>query len=172
MSAEVNRRSFLKTAALAAGPALISARGANQKINIGWIGVGTRGYAALQWLHTAAPTDVTITALCDTYQGYIARAKDRMKTIWGNEPAVYLDYHDLLADRNVDAVFIMTPEHLHRDMTVAALQAGKHVYIEKPLAHTIEEGFEIVRAWEQSGKVVQVGTQNRSTSLYKKAKEL
>jgi len=172
MSAEVNRRSFLKTAALAAGPALISARGANQKINIGWIGVGTRGYAALQWLHTAAPTDVTITALCDTYQGYIARAKDRMKTIWGNEPAAYVDYHDLLADRNVDAVFIMTPEHLHRDMTVAALQAGKHVYIEKPLAHTIEEGFEIVRAWEQSGKVVQVGTQNRSSSLYKKAKEL
>jgi predicted dehydrogenase len=57
-------------------------------------------------------------------------------------------------------------------MTVAALQAGKHVYIEKPLAHTIEEGFDIVRAWEQSGKVVQVGTQNRSSSLYKKAKEL
>jgi predicted dehydrogenase len=57
-------------------------------------------------------------------------------------------------------------------MAVAALQAGKHVYLEKPLAHTIEEGFEIVRAWEQSGKVVQVGTQNRSSSLYRKAKEL
>ena len=172
MAAEVNRRNFLKTAALAAGPALISASGANQKVNIGWIGVGTRGYAGLEWLHTAAPNDVVITALCDTYQGYIARAKDRMKTVWGNEPATYTDYHDLLADRNVDAVFIMTPEHLHHDMTTAALQAGKHVYIEKPLAHTIEEGFAIVRAWEQAGKVVQVGTQNRSSTLYKKAKEL
>ena len=54
----------------------------------------------------------------------------------------------------------MTPEHLHHDMTIAALQAGKHVYIEKPLAHTIEEGFDIVKAWQQSGKIVQVGTQS------------
>ena len=83
-----------------------------------------------------------------------------------------MDYHDLLADKSVDAVFIMTPEHLHHDMTIAALKAGKHVYIEKPLAHTIEEGFDIVSAWQQSGKIVQVGTQNRSSSLYKKAKEL
>ena len=66
----------------------------------------------------------------------------------------------------------MTPEHLHHDMAIAALQAGKHVYVEKPLAHTIEEGFDIVREWEKSGKIVQVGTQNRSSSLYKKAKEL
>ncbi len=66
----------------------------------------------------------------------------------------------------------MTPEHLHHDMTIAALKAGKHVYIEKPLAHTIEEGFEIVKAWEQAKKIVQVGTQNRSSSLYKKAKEM
>jgi predicted dehydrogenase len=172
MADEVNRRNFLKTAALAAGPALISARGANQKVNIGWIGVGTRGNAAIGWLHNAAPNDVALTAVCDTYQGFIARAKTRVKTVWGNEPATYVDYRELLADRNVDAVFIMTPEHLHRDMAVAALQAGKHVYLEKPLAHTIEEGFEIVRAWEQSGKVVQVGTQNRSSSLYRKAKEL
>jgi len=134
--------------------------------------VGTRGNAGIDWLHTAAPNDVKITAICDTYQGYIARAKDRIQTIWGNVPASYLDYHDLLADQSVDAVFIMTPEHLHHDMTIAALKAGKHVYIEKPLAHTIEEGFDLVRAWQQSGKVVQVGTQNRSSSLYKKAKEL
>ena len=172
MSAEVNRRSFLKTAALAAGPAIISARGANRKINVGWIGVGTRGNMAIDWLHTAAPNDVAVTAVCDTYAGFLARAKARVKTVWGNDPATYVDYRDLLADRNVDAVFIMTPEHLHRDMAVAALQAGKHVYLEKPLAHTIEEGVDIVRAWEQSGKVVQVGTQNRSSSLYRKAKEL
>ena len=172
MAEDLKRRDFLKAAALAAGPAVISARGANEKINIGWIGVGTRGNAGIEWLKQACGDQVQITAICDTYEGYIARAKDRMKTIWGNEPKFYKDYNDLLADKNVDAVFIMTPEHLHRNMTVTALKANKHIYVEKPLAHTIEEGNDIVNAWKASGKIVQVGTQNRSSSLYKKAKEL
>ncbi len=174
MADELDRRTFLKSAALAAGPALVSGRAAatNDKVNVGWIGVGTRGYAGLDWLHTAAANDVQITAICDTYQGYIARAKDRMQTVWGSTPKTFVDYHDLLADKSIDAVYIMTPEHLHHDMTIAALRAGKHVYIEKPLAHTIEEGFDIVREWQKAGKIVQVGTQNRSSSLYKKAKEL
>src|ERR1035438_460257 len=111
MTDELNRRDFLKAAAIAAGPAVISGRAANEKINIGWIGVGTRGYASLDWMHTAAPSDVQITAICDTYEGYIARAKDRMNTIWGTTPKSYKDYHDLLADKSIDAVFIMTPEH-------------------------------------------------------------
>jgi predicted dehydrogenase len=172
MADELNRRNFLKAAAIAAGPAIISAQAASDKVNVGWIGVGTRGYAGLDWLHTAAANNVQITAICDTYKGYIDRALDRMQTVWGNKPKTYLDYHDLLADKSIDAVYIMTPEHLHHDMTIAALKAGKNVYIEKPLAHTIEEGFEIVKAWQASGKIVQVGTQNRSSSLYKKAKEL
>jgi len=172
MADELKRRDFLKAAAIAAGPAVIAARGANDKVNIGWIGVGTRGYAGLDWLHTAAANDVQITAICDTYQGYLNRAQDRLQTIWGSKAKTFVEYHDLLADKSIDAVYIMTPEHLHHDMTIAALKAGKHVYIEKPLAHTIEEGFDIVEAWKKSGKIVQVGTQNRSSSLYKKAKEL
>ena len=171
----MERRDFLKTTAAVAalaGPAAIRARGANDKIQIGWIGVGTRGNAGIDWLKKAAPDTVTITAICDTFQGYLARGKDRVQTIWGNTPATYEDYHDLLASSSIDAVFIMTPEHLHHDMAIAALRAGKHVYLEKPLAHTIEEGFDIVREWKKSGKIVQVGTQNRSSSLYKKAKEL
>ena len=172
MAEEINRRNFLRTAALAAGPAIVSGRAANDKINIGWIGVGTRGYAALEWMHNAAPDDVKITAICDTYQGYIARAKDRMSTIWGNTPAAYNDYRELLADKSIDAVFIMTPEHLHHNMAIAALDAGKHVYLEKPLAHTIEEGWDIIKAWEKSGKIVQVGTQNRSSELYRHAKDM
>jgi len=172
MAEELNRRSFIRSAALAAGPAIITARGANDKINIGWIGVGTRGYAGLDWLHTAAANEVQITNICDTYQGYIARALDRMQTVWGTKPKTHVDYRELLADKSIDAVYIMTPEHLHHDMTIAALRAGKHVYIEKPLAHTIEEGWDIVREWEKAGKIVQVGTQNRSSSLYKKAQEM
>jgi predicted dehydrogenase len=175
MPEELKRRDFLKTSAAVAtmaGPAVISARGASNKVNIGWIGVGTRGNAGIEWLQKAAGDDVTLTAICDTYDGYIARAKDRVKTVWGNMPTAYKDYHQLLADKSIDAVFIMTPEHLHHDMTIAALRAGKHVYIEKPLAHTIEEGWDIIREAEKAGKVVQVGTQNRSSSLYKKAKEM
>src|SRR5205085_6836941 len=120
MADELNRRTFLKAAALTAGPALVSGQAANDKVNIGWIGVGTRGYAGLDWLHTAAANDVQITAICDTYQGYIARAKDRMQTIWGTTPKTYVDYRELLADRSIDAVYIMTPEHLHHDMAIAA----------------------------------------------------
>jgi predicted dehydrogenase len=175
MPDELKRRDFLKTSAAvaaAAGPGVISARGANDKVNIGWIGVGTRGNAGIEWLKQAAGGDVKVTAICDTFDGYIARAKDRVQTVWGNAPAAYKDYHQLLADKSIDAVFIMTPEHLHHDMTIAALRAGKHVYIEKPLAHTIEEGWDIIHEWQKAGKVVQVGTQNRSSSLYKKAKEM
>ena len=175
MADELKRRSFLKSAAAAvvtAGPAVISARGQNDKVTIGWIGVGTRGNAGIGWLKEASPNGVHLKAVCDTYQGYIARAKDRVKTVWGNTPDTYVDYRDLLKDKSIDAVYIMTPEHLHHEMTIAALNAGKHVYIEKPLAHTIEEGWDIIKAWKKSGKVCQVGTQNRSSSLYKKAKEL
>ena len=86
MADELNRRDFLKAAAIAAGPAVMAAQGANEKVNIGWIGVGTRGYAGLDWLHTAAANEVQITAICDTYQGYIARAQDRMDVAMGNRP--------------------------------------------------------------------------------------
>jgi predicted dehydrogenase len=174
MAEEFPRRDFLKgSAAVALGaPAVLRAQNANERLNIGWIGVGTRGYAGLDWLHKAVPENIAVAAICDTYTGYLARAKDRVQTIYGLTPKTYNDYRDLLADKSIDAVFIMTPEHLHHDMTIAALRAGKHVYIEKPLAHTIEEGFDIVDEWKKSGKIVQVGTQNRSSSLYKKAKEL
>ena len=95
--------------------------------------------------------------MCDTFDGYIARAKDRVQTIWGNTPATYKDYHKLLADKSIDAVYIMTPEHLHHDMAIAALKAGKHVYVEKPLAHTIEEGWDIIDAKRVSLGLPRVG---------------
>jgi predicted dehydrogenase len=171
MANELNRRDFFKAAAIAAGPAVITARGANEKINIGWIGVGTRGDYGIRWLYTAASDDVHLAAICDTCQPYIDRGIANVKKTWGNTPATYKDYRELLANPGIDAVYIMTPEHLHHDMAIAALNAGKHVYLEKPLAHTIEEGWDIVQAWEKSGKICQVGTQNRSSMLYKKAKE-
>jgi predicted dehydrogenase len=113
-----------------------------------------------------------VTAVCDTYAGTLARAKDRVQTIGGNSPKTYEDYRELLADPSIDAVVISTPEHLHYPMFMGAIKAGKHIYIEKPLAHTIEQGEEMVQVAAKYNKVIQVGTQNRSNSLYQKAKEM
>lgn len=168
-----SRRSFLKGAALAAAaPAVLPALGANDRLRVGWIGTGSRGMHVMNMMYDAVPQSVVVTAVCDTFQGAMAKGKDNVQTRGGNTPKTYVDYRDLLRDPGVDVVFITTPEHLHHEMALAALAAGKHIYLEKPLAHTIEEGWDIVNAAEQSGKVVQVGTQNRSNSLYMMARDM
>jgi predicted dehydrogenase len=173
---DISRRNFVKTsagvAALAVGPAILPALGANSRVKVGWIGVGSRGYHCMDQMYKLSKDMVEVTAVCDTFSGNLARGKDRVQTTGGNAPKTYVDYRDLLADPNVDTVFISTPEHLHYAMVMAALKAGKNIYVEKPIAHTVEEGAEIVRAAEKSGKVVQVGTQNRSNKLYLRAKEM
>ena len=170
MNEDLSRRSFVAAAgaALAATPAIA----ANDKIQVGWIGTGARGMHVMNMMYKGVPTGVVVTATCDTYAGNLAKGKDQIQTLGKNTPKTYIDYKELLADKSIDAVFITTPEHLHHDMTLAALAAGKHIYIEKPLAHTIEEGADLVKEAKKAGKVVQVGTQNRSNSLYIKAKEM
>jgi predicted dehydrogenase len=175
MTNDLGRRDFMKqtgAAALLAAPAVQSARGANDKVNIGWIGLGTRGYFCLEKMYTGNAKNVHVGAVCDTFTGHLARGKDRVQTMEGSSPKAVNDYREILADPSIDTVFIMTPEHLHYPMMMAALKAGKNIYVEKPLAHTIEQGAELVKAAQKSGKIVQVGTQNRSSSLYKKAKEM
>jgi len=175
MSEELSRRGFLARsagAAMAAGPAVLPALGQNDRIQAGFIGAGGRGYYCMERLYKGSPELVRVVAVCDTYAGNLSRGKDRVQTMGGNTPKTYIDYRELLADPNVDAVFIMTPEHLHYPMAMAALRAGKNIYLEKPIAHTIEEGAEIVKLAEKSGKVVQVGTQNRSNPLYQRAKDM
>ena len=156
--------------ALAAGA--VSALGADDKAAIGWIGVGTRGYYLMERLYKQSSDLAQVVAVCDTYAPNLARAKDRVQTMGGNTPRTFEDYHELLAAPGIGAVVISTPEHLHFPMFMAAIAAGKNIYVEKPLAHTIEEGEQMVKAAAQSDKVVQVGTQNRSNSLYIKAKEM
>ncbi|MCS7026035.1 MAG: Gfo/Idh/MocA family oxidoreductase [Bryobacteraceae bacterium] len=171
MSDSVSRRSFVKTSA-AVAPAILSAQNVNSELQLGWIGTGSRGYYLLERAYKSNAKPFKVVATCDTYEGNLARGKDRVQTMGGNTPKTFKDYRDLLAEKSIDAVVIATPEHLHHPMAMAALKAGKHIYIEKPLAHTIEEGWEIVKATEQSGKVVQVGTQNRSNTLYQEAREM
>ena len=175
MSENLSRRSFVTRStgvALATGPAVVRSLGANNKVNVGFIGTGSRGYYLMEMLYKGSPDEFQITAVCDAFTGRLARAKDRVQTMGKNEPKTYADYRDLLADPSVEAVVIATPEHLHQSMTLAAIKAKKHIYVEKPLAHTIEEGEVVLKAAAGYDKVIQVGTQNRSNKFYQKAKEL
>lgn len=171
----LSRRGFIKTsagAAAIAAPGILRAQNSNSAVHVGWIGVGNRGYYLLERLYNGSPSLAQVTAVCDTYTGNLARGKDRVQTMGGNTPKTYNDYLQLLQDPAIDAVVIATPEHLHYPMFMAALKAGKNIYIEKPLAHDIEQGEEMVQAAEKSGKVIQVGTQNRSNSLYQQARQM
>jgi predicted dehydrogenase len=177
-SGPLSRRSFLSTstavsAGFAFGPAVAPIFGVNETTNVAWIGVGIRGNYLLDMFYEAGlSAQAQIVAVCDAYKGYQQRAKDKIISKENKSPKIYDDYRELLANTEIDAVVIASPEHLHHAMAVAALGAKKHMYLEKPLAHTIEQGTAIVQAAETSGKVVQVGTQNRSNSLYQKAKEM
>ncbi|MCU0246088.1 MAG: Gfo/Idh/MocA family oxidoreductase, partial [Bryobacter sp.] len=164
-----SRRGFVRSTA---GFAAISALGQNNKMKVGFIGAGSRGYYLMERLYKGSGPMVEVSAVCDTYEGHRNRGKDRVQTMGGNSPKTFVDYKDVLADSSIDVVVIATPEHLHHEMAIAALKAKKHVYLEKPIAHTLEEGAEIVALAEKSNKLVQVGTQNRSNSLYIKAKEM
>ncbi len=173
MSERLSRRSFVASgAAVAAAPSLLNAQGSGNRLKAGWIGTGSRGNHVMNMAYAGSSELMEVTAVCDTYSGNLARAKDNVITKGKNTPKTYVDYKELLADPNVEVVFIMTPEHLHHEMTIAALKAKKHIYVEKPLAHTIEEGAEIVAAAGKAGTKVQVGTQNRSNSLYIQAKKM
>jgi predicted dehydrogenase len=174
MAQNSSRRTFVKTAAtaLAAAPGILQAQGANDRLNFGWIGGGSRGNYLTERFFVANIPNAQIGYVCDAYDGHVARAIDRVQTMGGNTPKSTKDYHDILADDSIDAVVIATPEHLHQKMTLEALAAGKHIYVEKPLAHTIEEGEEVLAAARKSDRVIQVGTQNRSNSLYHMAKDM
>ncbi len=171
MSSPISRRDFNRSTVLAA-PALLNAQTVGTRVNLGWVGLGNRGGRHIKTMMKVAKDSASIGAICDTFGPRMAKGKDVVATQQGVAPETYDDYYKMLENDAIDAVVIMTPEHLHRDMAIAALEAGKHVYCEKPLSHTIEEGHEILAAVKKSGKKFQVGTQRRSSLLYQKAKEI
>ena len=105
-------------------------------------------------------------AVCDVYEPHLANGLKAAAT----GAKGYEDYRKLLEDRSIDAVIIASPEHWHCQMLVDAVAAGKDVYVEKPLAHAVDEGFRMVDAVRRSKQIVQVGTQRRSYDLYHEAK--
>src|SRR6056297_3408097 len=161
-----NRRDFLKTSsALVAGSTFsISGTkasgnilGANDRVRIGVAGLNGRGGSHIGgW---SGQDNVEITALIDPDQKVLARRLDKIDTAQG-----YTDVRKALEDKNLDALSIATPNHWHSLMTIWAAQAGKHVYVEKPMSHDIAEGRVVVEAQKKYGVVIQHGTHRRSSS--------
>jgi predicted dehydrogenase len=164
------RRQFLKSsaaatvagsAALAAGRPQSQAAGQDEtpaRKRIGSIGTGSRwnavGPNAMQF--------GDIVAVCDVDSRHLDKAANTVEKKQGTRPDRYEDYAALLARDDIDVVTIVTPDHWHTKIAIEAMRAGKDVYCEKPLTLTIEEGKQIIAALEQTGRVFQVGTQQRS----------
>jgi predicted dehydrogenase len=172
----INRRQFLEKSSLlaAAATAAGGAREASAQLNnsaavnlkpvrLGFIGVGIRGTLLME--AAAGIAGVEIKAAADCYRGHLDRAQELVTPV----PAVTGDYREVLGRADVDAVVIATPDHWHLKMTQEALAVGKHVYVEKPMTHSWEEGEAFISAVEKSGKVLQVGSQYMSMGCAGKA---
>ncbi|MEI8379260.1 MAG: Gfo/Idh/MocA family oxidoreductase [Planctomycetota bacterium] len=167
---ETSRREFLQAAGvLAASSALLtSARAfaANDTINVACIGVGGRCRKLMESLRTIP--GVKITTLCDVWDHPLGLAKPLAE----ENAKISKDWQEVLDDQEIDAVVIGTPDHWHAPLTLAACEAGKDVYVEKPLTHDLAEGAALLKAATDSKQIVQVGMQQRSMPHIIEARDL
>lgn len=175
----LSRRGFLKTTAAVGAAATLTARnvaraaGANERMVTAFIGCGH--IAKEGHLKELAPSlikdgKLDVVAACDVYQ---TRAKEfqAIAKEAGQDVKLVRDYHEILGMKGVDYVTIAAPEHWHAKMSIEALAAGKHVYVEKPVTHTIEEAKEVVAKVKHTGLKFQVGVQGMSDDSYAAAHE-
>ena len=163
------RREFIKTAAItSAGLAVgLNAKsygrimGANDRINFAVIGLHGRGQSHLASIATC--NNAVVSHICDVDKRELLQFSQKVKTKFNNNPAQEKDIRKLLESKDIDAITIATPEHWHTPMAIMGLQAGKHVYVEKPCSHNPAEGIMLVKAQKKYGKLVQMGNQQRSS---------
>ena len=173
MSFTTNRRKFIKklggtAAAFSLGSTDVFSKevriipsytrvSSNDKVRVGLIGAGIIGNYDLD---TALKVPgVELGGVCDLYTGRLDYAKEK----YGNDTFTTRDYREIIARKDIDAVFICVPDHWHARIAIDALNAGKHVYCEKPMVKKIDEGHKIIDAHKKSGKVFQVGSQRASS---------
>ena len=183
MSGNLNRRNFLKTGSLVAtGSFLVDGvrthvlaeaedepapvRSANDQIQLALIGAGDQG----QWDTSIAlqVPGVKLTAAADCYDGRLAHCRE----LWGDSILTTRDYREILARSDVDAVLVATPDHWHMQAAIDAMNAGKDVYLEKPMIHLYNDGPEIIATARKTQRILQVGSQRVSSMIYRKAKQL
>lgn len=164
-----SRRRFLSGSAMTGTAALLApaARvlGANERVAVGVIGTGGQGIHHVEAWGTHS--DVSVAYVCDVDDARLANASRRAPAA-----ACVTDMRRVLDDPGVDLVSIATPDHWHIPAALLALEAGKHVYIEKPCSHNVKEGRLLVEAAGRTGKLVQHGTQSRSSAFIRRAIEL
>ena len=164
----IHRRDLFRTAGASVATMTAASysrvMGANDKISLGVVGCGGRGLGVMG-IFQKNPA-ILVRAVCDVYGVQIDRARQRAP-----DAASFTDHRKLLEAQNVDAVLIGTPDHWHAPIAIDALNAGKDVYIEKPLTLTIEEGPRIVKAARVNNRVCQVGMQQRSGPHYIQARD-
>jgi predicted dehydrogenase len=172
-----SRRRFLQSTLMASAglamPNLLTAEhlaamnkrvGANDQLNVGLIGCNGMGFSNLS--SQLKIPQVNCVALADIDQNVLDRRAADVEKLRGNKPKLYKDYRKMLEDKDIDMVIVGTPDHWHCLNLVDSLAAGKHVYVEKPLANSIEECNIMLKATERHGKIVQVGQWQRSGSQY------
>jgi predicted dehydrogenase len=167
-----SRRAFLRRAGGAAisfrlvgGGPFLKAAGPNGQIGLGFIGVGIQGNGLLNSFK--AIPGVRVVAAADIYDRRLDRTKELVPGVRTSR-----EYTDVLGDKEVDAVVIATPDHWHKKMVLDALAAGKDVYIEKPMTWSIKEGQELMAAVKKTNRILQVGSQGKTSALTAKAREL
>jgi predicted dehydrogenase len=173
----LNRRKFIKSTAVALALSSLAAHGAKTsfkvaaKYKVGLIGTGWYGKSDLFRLIQVA--NVEVVALCDVDTEMLAKAADLVSQRQRSKkrPKLYGNYKKMLADNTFDIVLIGSPDHWHSLMCIDAIKAGAHVFVQKPISVDVIEGEAMVAAARKYNKVVQVGTQRRSTPFLKKAKE-
>lgn len=167
-----SRRHFLAAAGtgLAArnlvGAAAQTKISANDRIGIATIGLGGMGTGDTR--SSLATGGVELVAVADLYEGRRLRAKE----VFGDHVFTTPDYREVLARKDVDAVIVGTTDHWHAQVSIDAMQAGKDVYCEKPMVHSLDEGKAVIAAQQKTGRIMQVGSQRVSSIVYQKAKEL
>jgi len=176
----INRREFLgASAANAAGLAaagvagLTAAASANsapsERVAVGVVGIRSQGKTLSTTL--AGFPDVDVTAVCDVDEGLLPQVAREVASRQGHSPRLFTDFRRLLDDSSIDAVVIATPDHWHAPMTILACQAGKDVYVEKPVSHSLAEGPAMIAAAKSGRRVVQSGLQQRSGEHFRSAIE-
>jgi len=181
-----SRRTFLKNALLASGGISIVPRhvlgqgfiAPSDRINIGVIGAGTQArglssiFVGLKDTQVIASCDVNTKKMDAFIESYLTATAKNNQPKTAKDLSQYLDYQDLIARDDIDAVVIGTPDHWHAKPAIDAMAAGKHVYCEKPLSHTILEGRAMVNAARKHQKILQTGSHQRSIEQFRKACEL
>nr|WP_136249573.1 Gfo/Idh/MocA family oxidoreductase [Ningiella ruwaisensis] len=168
LTKDFSRRQFIKGAsAVAAGVSLgLSAKsyarvvGANDRIHAAVVGVNGRGIALMAAAQQASNAEVNV--ICDVDSRAADKANAKLKEMGGKNAVLNKDYREVIAMKDVDTVLIATPEHWHAPMALMGLQAGKHVYLEKPCSHNSAEGEMLIEAQKKYKPLIQVGTQQRS----------